>query len=490
MVEKFKKLLSHTLIYGLGSYAGRVVNFLLLPVYTRYLTPQDYGVLSLVGVLGQILFIFLNMGQSTSLFRFYFRHDDEEKRMRVISTAFLLLVGVSLPLICVPLMATDTVAQLLLGNGAYGLFIWLGCLTILCKVFLRIPFAIMRAREQSTRYAVWSSVQTLLTASLAIALVVGWQQGVMGVLLSQFLAELVLCLLLLGPVLYRLPLRFSTTDARGLLSFGLPLIPAGVAGFVLDLSDRYFLKHYTDLHQVGLYSLGYRFGEIIYLFVGAFQLAWPPFVFANEKAPNAPSLYAQATTYYFTAIVFLCLVVSVFARELIFIMATPAFYDAYKVVPLIALSGLFEGLTFVGGVGINLQNKTIYRPFIVGAAALLNLALNVLLIPSYGMMGAATATVLAFLLQSLLTFAIALRFYSVPYQYLRLAKVALIGLGIYGLSLFVSAASLPQALAEKALLVLFFPLLLRITGFFQPAELSYARVLLFNVKTRLAVSRQ
>lgn len=488
MVEKFKNLLSHSIVYGLGSYAGRVVNFLLLPLYTFYLTPQDYGVLALVGTLGQILFVFLNLGQSTSIFRFYLRREHEEEKNTVISTALLQLVFVAIPVGGLLLLMSGSVAQMLLGGAQYRFFIWLGCLTVVFKVFLRVPFAIMRAQEQSKRYAVWTTIHTLLTSVLAIVFVVGWKQGVQGVLLSQLITELLLCLVLLGAVLRWLPLRFSGAESKALLSFGLPLIPAGIAGFALDLSDRYFLKHYTDLHQVGLYSLGYRFGEIIYMCAGAFQLAWPTFVFGNEKAANARSLYSYATTYYVGGMLFLCLAVSLFARELIYTMAAPAFHGAYVVVPLIALSGLFEGLTFVGSIGMNLQHKTIYRAVVVICAGLVNVVLNFLLIPTHGMMGAAVSTLVAFMFQSVLTFVIALHFYHIPYEYLRMTKATVIGLGIYALSLSIPAAPMLHAVGEKALLLLLYPLLLWVSGFFQPRELAYVKTFFLTMKNRMMLA--
>src|SRR5262249_13531260 len=145
--------------------------------------------------------------------------------------------------------------------------------------------------------------------------------------------------------------RFSRKTAWDLLSFGLPLVPAGMAGFMLNLSDRYFLKLYASLHDVGLYSLGYRLGEIFWEVVWAIQLAYPQFVLSNEKSPQAAYLYARVFTYYFAGLGFVVLTLSVYAHEIVRVMAAPQYREAYQVVALIALAQLFRGFVLIGPVG-------------------------------------------------------------------------------------------------------------------------------------------
>jgi O-antigen/teichoic acid export membrane protein len=487
MRKKIQELLHDAVLYGMGNYLSKVVGFLLIPVYTRYLTTSDYGILALTGVFGSILFVIINMGQSSAIFRSYFDSDDPKLRDAVISTGFRLLLVISLPVSLIPVFLSGEVARHLLDNPALWIFIVITAVATLSKEFARIPFAVMRAERQATRYAAFSIVRTLLNILLAIALVVGFEQGVLGVLIGQCAAEIALCLVLYPSLLASLKPAFSGKVARDLLSYGLPFVPAGLCSFLLNLSDRYFLKHYTSMEEVGLYALGYRFGEIIWLLVWAFQLAWPPFLFSNRKSPTAPQLYARVTTYYVAGMAYIWLAISVFAREVIMLMAAPSFHAAYQVVPLIALASLLHGVAFLGAVGISLERKTIYHPFIVGAAALLNVILNFLWIPTYGMMGAAYATVASFLLQCLITPAIALRFYFVPYEYARLLRIVVISGGLYFCSSWVSDASLALVTSEKALLLCLYPLLLVLTGFFLPEELLYLRRMARALRSRLVV---
>lgn len=497
MRDKIQGLFRDAVVYGMGNYLGKAVGFCLIPVYTRYLSTADYGILALTGMFGSILFIIINMGQSSAIFRSYFDSDDPTARDSVISTGFGLLLGLSLPISLLPMFVSSEVAGLLLGDPALKWLIVLTSLATISKEFDRIPFAVMRAKRETRKYAAFSLTRTLLGILLAITLVVGFEKGVVGILISQCVTEIGLCLLLYpgilsslkpsfsGTIASSLKQSFSGTIARDLLSFGLPFVPAGISSFLLNLSNRYFLKHYATLDEVGLYALGSRFGEIIWLLVWAFQLAWPTFLFSNRKSPTARQLYARVTTYYIAGMAFIWLGISVFAKEVITLMAAPSFHAAYRVVPLIALASLLHGVAFLGAAGISLNKKTIYYPLIVGVSALLNLALNYLWIPSYGMMGAAYAMVASFLLQCILTPAIALRFYFIPYEYGRILRIAAVCGGLFFLSGWLGDAPLSLAVSGKLLLLCLYPLLLLLMGFFLNEEFLFMRRMAGTVRSRL-----
>jgi len=487
MFTEIKKLFSHTVIYGLGTYSYRVLGFFLIPVYTRYLVPDDYGILGLATMLSAVLFIFLNLGQSSAFFRSYFDHDDPDGRKSVLSTSILLTLVNCLFLGGLLLLFAKSLSWLVFGSPIYvGLFVLI-CLASLSRVFLRIPFAMLRAEEKSARYAVLSVLRGLTGILIALALVVGFGQGIYGVMWSQFASHFVFCLLLIPGVIRGLRWSFSKRTARDLLAFGTPHVPMGLATFVLNLSDRYFLKHYSTLYNLGLYSLGYNLGEALRLLVTALHLAYPPFVLSNRKAPHAQELYARVTTYYFALMGFIALALSLLAREIIGIMAAPSYHDAYRVIPLVALAQIFYGFSFVGTAGLIIKRRPIYRTFSVFVAAAVNLALNYLWIPSYGMMGAAVATVVAFLVGSLLITGISYWFYPVPYEYGRLLKLGIICWIIYGVGVWVpQEEGMLFNLLVKASLLLLFPCLLLVLRFFQNQEIESALGLLRTLKAKLS----
>ena len=489
MIDKLRQLARSSIIYGAGNYGVKLVGFFLIPVYTRYLTPADYGILALLASFDRVLFIFLNLGQSTALFRYYYDHDTPEGRNRVIAGSLWIILLFSLPLALVVLALSFPTATLLLGDGALYPLVAIGVLTMACQALLRLPFAVLRANARDTHYALWSIARTALSAGLAVVLVVGAHWGVRGVLLGALTTEAIMVVLLLPMILGALRAGWAGPETWAQLSFGLALVPAGLADFVLDLSDRFFLKHYASLDDVGIYSLGYRFGEIIFFVVTAVQLAWPQFVFSNHRSEGAPELYAYASTYYMAGLLFLVLGLSVLAPEVITLMATPAFHGAAVVVPLIALSGLCQGLNSIGTIGIMLRRRPIVRSVALIVAATVNIGLNYLLIPRYGMLGAAWATLIAFLVEMVLLVSVALRYYPIPYQWSRMARLLLAAGGVYAASSFLPPASAALTVAFKGGLLATFPVLLWLLRFFESNELRYAKQLATGLIRRVAPSR-
>lgn len=472
MLNKFRGLLGHTLIYGLGNYGIKVLGFLLIPLYTRFLAPADYGVMALVSMYTQVMFVLMNLGQSTSLFRFYYEHDTQEGRDRVVAASLWIVLLFALPMAAIPFLFNAPLAQLILGDSALWFLMCIGTATVLAKVLLRMPFAIMRAHDQSKRYASWSLARNALGLVLAIVLVAGFHLGATGVVLSQFLAEIVFCFLLTGMTFQSLRAGFHWKDIKDQLLFGLPFVPIGVASFVLDLTDRWFLKHYYSTAEVGIYSLGYRFAEILTFVVTAFQLSWPQFLFRNRKEPNAPQLYADMTSYYLALMLFLWLGLAVFAPELLRIMATPQFYSAATLIPIVSFALVLDGMGWMFNIGALFSKKTLLRTASVALGAAVNLTLNFLLIPRYGMMGAALSTFFGFATQMSTTLILSLRVYHVPYPYARMAAMVGAALAVYGASTMVDTHSLLAAIAIKAPLILLFPIALLSAGLVDPKDLA------------------
>jgi O-antigen/teichoic acid export membrane protein len=282
-------------------------------------------------------------------------------------------------------------------------------------------------------------------------------------------------LLYIVEVLWELGWTFSLKALKEMLAFGLPLVPAGVAAIILTMSDRYFLRYYADCTEVGLYSLGYKLATVVSLIVGAFQTAWPAVLFSTAKKKKAPSIFSELFTYFFFFLMFLAVSISVLAKEIVALMATSVFHTGYRVVPLIALSYVLYGCYHMTAVGVNVKRKTYYIPFVMGGAALLNLLLNYLLIPRYGMMGAAEATVISYMFMVMVAAKISLHLYHVPYEYVRIGKILSVALIVYGLSLLVRTDRILLATMVKVILILGYPGLLYVMRFYRRAELMHIK---------------
>ena len=214
----------------------------------------------------------------------------------------------------------------------------------------------------------------------------------------------------------------------------------------------------------------------------AFQLAWPQFLFSHQRNPDAPRLYARVFTYFLAAMSLVWLTLSLLAQEIVRIMAHSSFHDSYRVVPWIAGAFLFEGLAYVGNIGMPLHRKVKYRPFIIGTVTALNIGLNLLLIPPYGAIGVAISIFASFVVKFVLDILVGYRLYAVPYEYGRLIRLGLVGLALYAAGISIAWGSTWMAVAGKTLLLLVFPVLLLITGFFRPGELARLKTSLTQLR--------
>jgi O-antigen/teichoic acid export membrane protein len=471
MFVRIKRLLAHVVTYGSANAAMRIAGFLLIPVYSRYLTPADYGVLSLVAMLGEVLFALMNVGQGSAMFRTYFRHDDLRERETVIMTSLWLLLTLSLPVGLLAVAAARPLAAFLTGSPDYASWVILGIAGIMFKTLFRLPLTVLRAREDSARYAGLMFAQALVALVLAIIFVVGLHFGGRGVLLSQLLAEVAICACLVPVIFKGLPRRFSRSAAADLLGYGLALVPATLLSFLRHQSDRYLLKYFMSVSMVGIYALGYRFGEALYFVMFAFELAYPQFLYRHLKHDGAPALYARVCTYYLAVMGLLWLAVAMLAEEIVRIMAHPTFHEASVVVPWIAGAFLLQALGHVGNVGMQIHRVLKYRLLINGIATGASIGLNLLLIPAYGMQGAAAAAVLSAAVQFVLQIVVGYRLYPVPYEYGRLARLAVVGVLTYTVGSHIALGSISTALTGKMVLLLCTPLLLYVSGFFERGEL-------------------
>ena len=474
--SQYKNIFKHSAIYGLGNLSTKVVSFILLPVFTRFLLPSDYGIIELLTITSSIIVVILNFGMNTAIFKSYFNYEEEEKKRLVLSTAFFYSIVVTLTFLAILLSQASSFSSMLFGKTAYTPHIRLMLFSAFFSTVMLVPLAVLRAEERSVLYIGFTVTQVTLMLALNIYFVVVLKMGVLGILWGSVISG---GLVYAGGLLYllrRIRLEFSWYELKVMLAFGSPLIAAALANKVLTSADRYLLKYLADLHEVGLYSLGYKISSVMLVFVvQPFALAWPVVMFKLAKKEGAKKIYGNVLTYYVLVASWIALALSIFSREVIAVMAPPVYRDAYRVVPMLTVAALFSGVFYIVNVGLNLEKKTGYFPFIIGGAAAFNIAANYLLIPKFGMMGASFATALSQILIVAVTFKVSNRFYSVKYDVRRIAKVGATTIALFFAAMAVPASSIPVSVAVHALLLLSYPLILYLIGFYHPEELQAIR---------------
>jgi O-antigen/teichoic acid export membrane protein len=460
-----KKLAAHSAVYGAADVFTSVVNFILFPLYTSFLTPTDYGHLALLITFGTVAKIVFRLGLDAGFFRVHYEMETREGQRRLAGTVsmFAALVGVVLLLAVV--LGAGPLTRAVLGREAPSrAWVVLVAADVFVGTFAFVPLSLLRIQDRPGLFSTFSAVRHTINTALKVLLVTrGW--GVAGILWSDLWATTVFALCL-TPVLARnARLAFDRAALREVLAFGLPKVPHGFLVQVLNVSDRKILDLFVTRAEVGLYQTGYTFGTAVKFALSAFEPAWSPFVYAQVKREGARETLARVVTYAFGAFTWVALAVAVLGRELLVLMTpnNPAFRAAAPVIPVVALAYLFHGAFLLTSIGIGIERRARYYPIVTGAAAAVNLVLNFALIPRWGIMGAAWATVAAYAVMACLGAAFSQRLFPIPFQWHRLGLIALAAAIVAAAAGRAPAAILP-ALAVKSALLALFALALVTTG--------------------------
>jgi O-antigen/teichoic acid export membrane protein len=305
---------------------------------------------------------------------------------------------------------------------------------------------------------------------MIIVFVVGFRLGVFGVVLGALVSAVVVAALGVGMLGRAGRLRVSIDGqlARHMVAFSLPLVPAAIGSWALNLSDRYLIGAFDGHAAVGVYSAGYTIGLVINaLVVAPFSLAWGATFWQVSKSPQAREVVARVMTGFVVAACFVALLLSAVSTDGLRLLFQPAFEAGRYVVPFSAFAYVLYGIYTIGATGINVEGRTALLPITVGIAAVSNVALNLMLIPAIGYMGAAVATVVSYGVLALSTIAVSQRYYPIRWEVLRMSGAVALAAGL-------AAASLlgPDAVAWRAGCVLAYPTAAYPLGILRRADLE------------------
>jgi O-antigen/teichoic acid export membrane protein len=461
LLEHLKKTFKHTVIYGLGGVISKAVGFLLIPVYTRYLSPNDYGVVAMVMIYITVLEIVLRLGVDSALFKAYFEETDEESRRTLVATSLLFQFAAAGAVFALTYPFSEGLSELFFGTGDYTVYFEFATASQMLVMVKVVPLSVIRAKERPGVYSILTVLRFGLVMAFNIIFVVGLEAGPLGIIKAQFYSALVIAPVLLVIALRNMRPRFSWNLFKRVTSFGLPLVPAGLAGWVLTLANRYILRiaapvskfvlvtqkglgemvaktgavlagALPTLQEVGLYDLAYKFSLIVRMgLIQPFIFAWGPLMFSIYHQPEARRVYRAVLTLFTLASVGICFAVGVMSPEIVRLMATWPFYGAWSAVFILGLSHCFYGLYIVFTVGTSVVHKSKYQAYTATIGVVANVGLNFLLIPHWGMMGAALATMASFALMAFVHYRFSQRQYRIDYDLGAMFKVVLLASGLW-----------------------------------------------------------
>lgn len=414
----------HTLVYTAGIIIGKIASFVMLPVYTRYLTPADYGVLELLGMTVDVIGMITGIGLVAGVFKFYSAEEDPAHKNAVISTAALGVAALATVTTLIGQAFAPALTKLIFSSEANLLYLRLYFLLFFLQNFEYVPLLLIRAENRSALFVTINALKLVAMLSLNIVFVVHLRMGIKGVLASGIITSVAVTIGLTSYLIRRVGIGFRVEKFRQMLHFGSPMALWSVGTFILVFSDRFFLNHYTDTSTVGIYSLAYKFAFLLSALAFApFSTVWDTQRFEVAKRPDAMAIYARVFLYMNVTLGGVGVVLCLFVRDFLSVMSAPAFLPAYRLVPLLVAGQIVFTWATYWNLGLYISGRT--RAMATGAVVLVpvTLILNYLLIPPFGIYGAAWATLAAYATRFFWIYYFAQRYYPIRYQWSGIVKL-------------------------------------------------------------------
>jgi O-antigen/teichoic acid export membrane protein len=486
MLEKIKRLGTDTAVYGISTILGRFLTFLLTPLYTHALPAEDLGIVATVYAYIAFLNVVYGYGMEGAYMKYASTREIGNRR-QVFTVPFLAVGITSLFFSALLILWSPSVADWIHVPDPLAGIVAQGALILFLDALTLIPFVSLRMASQARTFAFIKVAGILVNVLCNILFLFVFRAGVGGIFLSNIISAVLVLILLVPTILRGLSFSWPTGLLGALLRFGLPSVPAGIAGMMIQVINRPILESLTGKAAVGVFQANYRLGIFMMLLVSMFDFAWRPFFLQHAKDPDARPLFARIMTYVVLTLTAVFLSLGLFLEPLvrwqIFAgrsLIAPPYWTGLDIVPVILLAYLFLGVYNNLIAGIYIEKRTARLPAVTFVAAAVNVVANYALIPPYGLMGAAYATLASYLVMAGMMYVMVRNVYPVPYEWIRLAKITGAGIVVYGLAKVVDAGQWTPG--WRGFLLLCFPGLLYVLRFFVPGELRGVTRLLRTVR--------
>jgi O-antigen/teichoic acid export membrane protein len=473
VVAEIGTAIRHSAVYGLGNVVAKAIGFLMVPFYTHYLTPVDYGTLEILDLSMSLLGMLLNMGMTAALLRSYSAAPTLREKNKAVSTAFLFAALTGLLTFGAGASLAGLVSRTLLGPNVPSTYLLLAFSSFVLGYIANLPRTYLRALEASGAFVMVDTAALILMLGLNIYFIAVLKIGLVGILLSSVIAASLQVILLSIWTVKKAGFGFSGTLLRQMMGFGLPLIFSNMALFTLNFADRFYLKHFQSLDAVGIYAVGYKFAFMLnYLIVQPFFVMWQGRMYEIHKQPDHASIFGQIFMLYSTLLMYAGLALAVFSTEIVGVMVAPSFSASAGVIPVVTLAYIFCGIGYFTQLGMFLTNRTKMIGILSAGAAVLNLGLNYFLILNDGMLGAAWATLLSFAALAGGSYWLSQRLLPLPLAVGRAGIALVLAVGLYLMSRCGVSGSLALTVLVKIGLLVAYPLILWKGRVLSPSEIS------------------
>ncbi len=476
MFDKIKRLGTDTAIYGVSTIVGRFLTYILTPVYANVLSSADVGIVATVFSYIAFLNVLFGYGMESAFLKYRSSNEIGNEKQN-FSVPFLSLLISSILFAALLIWQAGPLASLAGDRTTYGPLVVYAAIILCLDTVSIVPFAALRLAGKAKRFATIRMTSIAVNVACNLLFLIKYHTGISGIFYSNIISSALTVVMLLPTILSNLTVAWEGILYKALLRFGLPYVPAGLAAMMIQVIDRPILLSLTNASTVGIYQANYRLGIFMMLVVSMFDFAWRPFFFIHARDSDAKQLFARILTYVVLLMTGVFFALSFFLEDVVKIpvfwghsILPPEYWHGLSIVPVVLLGYMFLGISNNLVAGIYIEKKTQHLPANTFIGAFINVAVNFMLIPLMGIMGAALATLLSYAAMAIGLYIVAQRFYPINYEFDRLMKIAAAGIIVFCLYYFVRLDAF-EVLWKVGLLVLFL-VLMYLLKFFEPSELK------------------
>lgn len=433
LLAALKRLSKDTVIYGASTVVSRFLTFLLVPFYTNVLAPAEYGIVAAVYAYIAFFSIVYGYGMEAAYFKFA-SGDVERGDRRIFSTSFLSLLCTSLVLTTLIIIIPEFFGSLIdpratIAHDTLNTVVRLSGAILFCDTLCLLPFAALRLQHKPMRFSAIRFINVVLQVGLNIIFLPVLHWGIAGIFFGNAIAAAITLLFVSPTIASLIAPAFSRETWKKMFAFGMPYLPSGLSLMMLQVIDRPIVQRLTDEAHLGIYNANYRLGIVMMVFVSMFEFAWRPFFLQYAREADAKRVFARVLTYFTVIAAAVFLLVSFFVDPIAHLpmfgrtLINHQYWSGLTIVPIVLLAYVFNGWYTNMIAGVYIENRTKTLPWITGAGAASNVIANFILIPMFGIAGAAWATLFSYALMAGLLWRSTRRYYPVPYEWGRIAII-------------------------------------------------------------------
>ena len=429
MKEKIKELSKDTILYGISTIIGRFLNFILVPFYTNVFSTTENGVFNNVYAYIAFFNVVYIYGMDAAFMKL-FSTADQNKKKDTFSTPYVFVLATSILFSLILILFKKSFLQLMEIKPEYSFLHSYLVFILLFDTLALIPFANLRLHRKVIKFTSIKITNIFINLALNLILILKFKMGIEAIFIANLAASVFSFVAITPDIFANLRFKIDKEILKKMLYFGLPYLPASVSATIVQVIDRPLVQAMTNTETLGIYSANYKLGIFMMLFVTMFNFAWQPFFLTNAKEENAKQLFSKILTLFLLVASMIWIVLTLFVDDFARWQILPGrsiigkeFLSGLSIVPVILLGYLFNGIYYNFQAGLYIEEKTKYFPIVTGLGALVNICVNILLIPRLGIMGAALATLAAYIVMAAGLFYFSQKVYKIEYEYARITKI-------------------------------------------------------------------